>query len=382
MKTILLNGQIFDGEILHQGKALLLDDARIAGLMPLADMPADCPIVDLGGDILTPGFIDIQVNGGGGVLFNETPDVKALKKAAAAHRRFGTTSLLPTIISDDFSIMEACADAVSYSAHDPSSSVIGIHFEGPFLNPVWAGAHSSEKIKPFDREIFGILANAKLDHVVMTVAPEILPAGAIRELVAAGVRICAGHTEAAAEQIRNALFEGLTGFTHLFNAMAKMESRLPGVIGAALDDPDSWCGLITDGYHVDPVMMRIAVHAKRTGKMMLVTDAMPTVGTKETEFQLLGENISVRDGKCVTAAGILAGSNLNMAQAVRNAVQLIELPLEEALRMASLYPAEFLGMDDEIGRIKAGHQANLVTLNKDFNVTRSWLNGAHETYIN
>jgi N-acetylglucosamine-6-phosphate deacetylase len=381
VKTILSNGQIFDGDVLHHDKALLLDGKRVAGLMPLTEMPSDCSVVDLGGDILTSGFVDIQVNGGGGVLFNETPDAKALKTASAAHRRYGTTSLLPTIISDEFAVMEACADAVRNSMIDPNSSVVGIHFEGPILNPARAGAHQPEKIKPFDREILDILSRAQLDHIVLTVAPEILPVGAIRELVATGARVCAGHTEASAAQIKNALSEGLVGFTHLFNAMAKLESRVPGVVGAALDDPDSWCGIIADGFHVDPVMMRIAARAKKIGKIVLVTDAMPTVGTTETEFYLQGEKISVDGGRCVTAAGVLAGSNLNMALAVRNAVEMIELPLEEALRMASLYPAEFLEMDNEIGRIKAGHRANLVTLNNDFNVTRSWQNGQLETYI-
>jgi len=331
--------------------------------------------IDLGGGLLAPGFIDCQVNGGGGVLFNDRPDMAAIEKIIAAHRRFGTTGLLPTLISDDWDTMAAARDGVRAGLQQGLPGLLGLHFEGPYLNPAKKGAHDNALIRPVDCGISDLFSLNDLGAVVVTLAPEMVPPGTIAQLVATGVRVCAGHSAADQGQIDAAIAEGLAGFTHLFNAMPPMESRQPGIVGAALADPGTWCGIIVDGHHVHPTTLRVAVAAKATGRMMLVTDAMPSVGVDAESFRLSGQTVTVEGGRCVLADGTLAGSNLDMAGAVRNTVALLGLPLEEALRMASLYPAEFLGMDDRRGCIAPGYLADLVLLDDELNVQRTWIAG-------
>ena len=213
----------------------------------------------------------------------------------------------------------------------------------------------------------------------MTLAPEIAGNEIIAQLTRAGVRVSGGHSAAGYDETLAAIGAGLSCFTHLFNAMPAMASRQPGLLAAALEDDRTWCGLIADGHHVDPAMMRLAQRAKAAGKLMLVTDALACVGANvggpPDSFSLDGEVIELVDGVCRTADGTLAGSNLTMAQAVGNAVAMLRLPLPEALRMAALYPAQFLGLDHDRGRIAAGYRADLVLLDSDLRVRRSWIAG-------
>ena len=375
MTQLLTNARIFTGDEILQGWGLRLADGLVQELLAPGASAGDTAMTDLGGDLLAPGFIDCQVNGGGGILFTDQPDVATISAIATAHRKFGTTGLLPTLISTDWESMTAAAAAVQTARKQGLAGLLGLHFEGPYLNPERKGAHDGAQIRPLDNTALDLFASADLGSVVVTLAPEMVPPGTIRRLADAGVRICAGHSAASHDQITAALDEGLAGFPHLFNAMPAMASRQPGIVGAALADRNSYCGIIADGHHVHPTTLRVALAAKTAGRMLLVTDAMPSVGGSGDSFQLAGRTVNVSDGRCTLADGTLAGSNLDMATAVRNTVNLLEQTLEEALRMASLYPAEFLGLAHERGRIAPGYRADLVQLDDDLNVRRTWIGG-------
>ncbi|WP_426701570.1 N-acetylglucosamine-6-phosphate deacetylase [Rhodanobacter sp. Col0626] len=357
--------------------AVLLDGERIVDLLPPSDprMRAAQPH-DLRGAMLLPGFIDVQVNGGGGVLFNEAPTVEALRRIGAAHRRFGTTGFLPTLISDRVEVMREALAAVEQALAEGVPGVLGIHLEGPYLAPARKGVHDAKYFHVPDSEEMAMLCAPHRGVRLITLAPDQVPPASIGVLTAAGLVVCAGHTAADYATTRAALDAGVRGFTHLFNAMTPFGSREPGVVGAALEDATSWCGIIADGHHVHPASLRVAIAAKPRGKMLLVTDAMPPVGSDDPTYVLNGETILVKDGICQTAQGVLAGSALDMATAVRNTVQLLGLPLDEAVRMASTYPAEFLGLGASHGRIAAGYRADLVAMDAEYRVQRSWIGGA------
>jgi N-acetylglucosamine-6-phosphate deacetylase len=272
--------------------------------------------------------------------------------------------------------MEAAIAAVGQAVTGGVPGILGIHLEGPYLNPLKRGIHRQEVLREPEEDALSLLAGlGDLARTVVTLAPECVSPGFIRSLADRGIIVCAGHTAASAEAIERALREGLRGFTHLFNAMTPMTSREPGAVGVALADPESWCGLIVDGLHVHPTVLKIALAAKPRGRTMLVTDAVHAVGSDVEHFELLGEALTRRDGLVTNANGTLAGSDLTMNRAVANAVELLGLPVEEALRMASLYPAGFLGMDDWLGRIAPGYRADLVLLAEDFHVLETWIGG-------
>lgn len=358
-----------------ESHAVLIRDGRIADIVSNDAIPRDVDKRALGGALLAPGFIDLQVNGGGGVMFNDRPTVDGIRAIGTAHRRFGTTGFLPTLISDKPGTIPVAIAAVRQAMEQRVPGVLGIHIEGPFLNVARKGVHDPAVIRRAEPGDIADLKSLGVGRTLVTLAPETAPDGMIRDLVDAGIHVAAGHTAASYEQIEAAFDEGLSGFTHLFNAMTPMESRAPGVVGAALDHPASWCGLIADGIHVHPASLRVAIAAKPRGTMFLVTDAMATVGSEEKSFQLKGETISEIDGRLATADGTLAGCALDMASAVRNAVRLLHQPLEEALRMASLYPATFMNLEDRHGRIAPGYRADLVLLDDDLAVQQTWIGG-------
>lgn len=357
--------------------AVLFDGERIADLLPLSDPRVRAAQQhDLDGQLLLPGFIDVQVNGGGGVLFNDAPAVETIRRIGAAHRRFGTTGFLPTLVSDSVDVMRAALAAVEQALAEGVPGVLGIHLEGPYLAPARKGVHDPKFFHVPGNEELALLCAPHRGVRLLTLAPERVSLASIGALAAAGVIVCAGHTAADYAMTHAALAAGVRGFTHLFNAMTPFGSREPGVVGAALEDADSWCGLIVDGHHVHPASLRVAIAAKARGKMLLVTDAMPPVGSDHPDFVLNGETITAKDGICQTAQGVLAGSALDMAVAVRNAVQLLGVPLDEAARMASTYPADFLGLGASHGRIAAGYLADLVLLDDEYRVLQSWIGGA------
>lgn len=371
----LAQGRILIGTAFTEGQAVLVADGRIAGIVPVGHIPAGTPVHDLHGQMLVPGFIDIQVNGGGGVLFNDSPTVEAIAAIGAAHRPYGTTGFLPTLISDDLDIVRRGVAAVDAAIAAGVPGVLGIHIEGPFINPARKGVHDEARIRTLDEEGFAAITGLKHGKTLVTLAPECTTPAMIERLVDAGVIVAAGHTDGSWAELSAALDHGVTGFTHLYNAMSPLSAREPGAVGAALDDARAWCGLIADGRHVDPVTMRVALRCKAPEKLMLVTDAMPSVGMADKHFILQGQEIEVVDGVCVNVDGRLAGSDLDMARAVRNATEMLSIDLETAIYMASASPAAFLGLDHRTGRIAPGLAADLVLLDEAGCVTRSWIGG-------
>lgn len=375
MTSALVNGRIFTGDAWLEGHALIIDNGRIKSLLPAVEVPAGIEQFDLAGKMLLPGLFDTQVNGGGGALFNDAPTIETLRTIGEAHRRFGTTALLPTLISDDLSVVEKAIAAVAQAIDENVPGIVGIHLEGPFLNPARKGVHNSEKFRTIDEAAFNLLTSLKRGKTLVTLAPELTTPDIIRGLVDAGVTVAAGHSAADYAQTKTALAAGLNSFTHLFNAMTPFTSREPGMVGAALEHTDSYCGIIVDGYHVHPATLKVAVAAKARGKMVLVTDAMPTVGAANQEFVLNGEVIRSENGRCATATGTLAGSDLDMLSAVRNSVEMLGLELSEAVRMASLYPAAMVGLDNELGLLKPGYKASMILVDDDLKLFSSWIDG-------
>ena len=376
MSLALVNGRVLTDDGLRSGLAVMVEDAHVAAVVR-DDDPClrDAGTHDLLGHTLLPGFIDAQVNGGGGVLFNNTPTVEAIRSIGAAHRRFGTTGFLPTLISDDVEIMRTAIAAVREAIAQGVPGVLGIHLEGPYLAPARKGTHDAGKFRVPDADEIALATSLDNGVTLITLAPEQVGVDVIAAFVARGAVVAAGHTAGSYAQLRAGLDAGVRGFTHLYNAMSPLESREPGAVGAALEDRDAWCGLIVDGVHVHPASLRVALAAKPRGKAFLVTDAMPPVGADSPDYVLYGETITARDGVVRNAAGALAGSALDMATAVRNCVELLGLPLDEAVRMATTYPAEFLGLGDRFGRIAPGYRADLVALDEALQVAATWIGG-------
>jgi N-acetylglucosamine-6-phosphate deacetylase len=373
MAEVLVNGSILIGRELVTGHSVVIEDGRIESVSA-GDIPSGTDTVDLHGCTLVPGFIDTQVNGGGDRLFNDDPSVETIAAIGRVHRQFGTTGFFPTLISDDTAKIAAAMDAACTAIAADVPGVLGVHIEGPFLNPAKKGIHDPTKLRPISNSDVELLSRPTGGKTIVTLAPEAVPADAIKRLANAGVVVSAGHTRATADQIFEALRNGVRGFTHLFNAMSQLGSREPGVVGAALYDENSWCGIIVDGHHVDPRVLKIALRATALRRFMLVSDAMPSVGGSKA-FMLNGERISAAGGKCVNAQGTLAGSDLDMASAVRNSVATLGLDLARAAMMASSNPAAFLGLDHEFDRIAPGYRANLVLLDEQLQVMESWIDG-------
>ncbi len=375
MARALLGARIFTGTEFLAGHAVLIEAGRITAVLPAAELPQGAELVRLDGGLLAPGFIDLQINGGGGVQFNDAPSLESIAAIGRAQRRFGTTGFLPTLITDRPAKLTQAIAAAETGLAAGLPGLLGLHLEGPFLNPERCGIHDPAWIRaPSDADL-AELAALHAGRRLVTLAPERVPPGAIRRLTDAGVIVFAGHSDATYAEMRAAQAEGLAGCTHLFNAMRQLGSREPGVVGAALDDPAGYCGLIVDGHHVHPASLRLALAAKGPDRLCLVTDAMAIAGTDQPAFVLQGRTIYRRGGRLTDAAGTLAGADLDMASAVRNSVTLLEVPLEAALRMASASPAACLGLADRLGRLAAGYQADLVHLDDDLQVQDCWLQG-------
>jgi N-acetylglucosamine-6-phosphate deacetylase len=368
---------IFDGAELHRDAAVVIDGVTIVALMPRSELPRMRVHQLPDGAWLVPGFIDIQVNGGGDVLFNDKPTPDGIRAILQAHRNFGTTSLLPTLISDTRQKMAAAIGAVQ-AIIDREPGVLGIHLEGPFLSPQRPGVHDPAMLRRPDDVDFQLLTAPRKGAMLVTLAPEQVPAHFITKLVGAGIEVSLGHSNATYDQTRGALAEGLSGFTHLFNAMRPMTSRDPGPIAAALESYGVWYGLIADRVHVEPAVLRVALRG--AGHPILVTDAMPPVGGRRAGFTLNGNDIAVRDGRCLRQDGTLAGSVLTMIEAVRNCVDWLDTPLQRALRLASTNPADFLGIGHELGRLREKYRADMVALDPErIDVLDTWVAGQRAT---
>jgi len=352
---------------------IAIADGAVLSVTPAADTPVD-KAVDLGGGWLLPGFVDTQVNGGGGVLFNDQVDVEAIAAIGAAHARYGTTAFLPTLISDTPAQIASALAAVDAAIEQGVPGVVGIHIEGPFINEVKRGIHEAHRIRRLDDAILATLTAPHRGRVMLTLAPELCAEDDIRTLVRHGVIVSAGHSDATYDEAQRAIAAGLTGFTHLFNAMSPLHHRNPGAVGAAFDS-DSWCGLIVDNVHLHPAVVRLAVHAKGKDRIMLVTDAMPSVGTDVSEFTLQGKRIAVKDGVCIFEDGTLAGTHLDMASALRKTVEVTGLSVPDVSVMASATPATFLSLHDRIGAIAPGQRADWVWLDAELAPRATWIGG-------
>jgi N-acetylglucosamine-6-phosphate deacetylase len=375
---VLSADRVFDGETMHEGRAVVVGGGRILDLTP---DPPRAPTLRLPpGTLLAPGFIDVQVNGGGGVLLNDDSSPAAIARIAAAHRRAGgTTALLPTLISDTREAIAAAIAGVAAALAAGVPGVLGIHLEGPFLSPRRPGIHDPARLARFGPGDADLLAGLRgRGLTLVTLAPEEVPPGTVAALVARGVRVCAGHTADDGRAIRAALDEGLGGFTHLYNAMSQLGPREPGAVGLALTDERAFAGIIADGHHVGDLSLRLALRLKGPSRLMLVTDAMPPAGdpAAPATFALFGRTIH-RDGdRLASADGTLAGALLTMAGAVRHMTARGGAALPEALAMASRTPASFLGLESRKGRIAPGHDADLVALGPDLAVRGTWVAGA------
>jgi N-acetylglucosamine-6-phosphate deacetylase len=363
------------GDKLLEGQTLLASGGRIEAIGPDLAIPTGYDRVDLNGDILAPGFVDIQVNGGGGALFNDAPSVETIATIARAHAKFGTTSFLPTLISDDLDKIALAIGAVDAAIEAGVPGILGIHLEGPFLNTSRKGVHDASKFKVLDQEAIELLTCLKRGKTLITLAPETAPPGAIAELVRRGAVVFAGHTEASYEQIIAAEAEGLRGFTHIFNAMSQLVSRAPGVVGAALSSPTSFSGLIADGVHVHVANMALVARLLGPKRTVLVSDAMPTLGSDQDWLELKGEKIFACGLTCYTPDGVLAGSNLSLHDAIGVMMDQVGIGLTDALQMASHAPALALGLEAQVGRLRMGARADFVRLDGDANLVQVWQGG-------
>jgi N-acetylglucosamine-6-phosphate deacetylase len=364
--------RLFDGQHFIDDQVLTITNGAISAIdQNISDVDVEIS------DLVVPGFIDLQVNGGGGALFNDSPSVDKLEIIMSAHAKFGTTAMMPTLITDKVEVMGQAADAISEAITKKIPGIVGIHFEGPHLSLAKKGTHSADLIRPISDAEWRILSRKDMGQVIVTLAPETVSAKDVTRMVELGIKVCLGHTNADFCTAQKAVDAGATGFTHLYNAMSPLQGREPGVVGCALLNDNTQCGLIVDGHHVDYASCKLAIKTKPAGGIFLVTDAMPPVGTNMTEFPLYDRTVYVENGKLTSTTGELAGSSLDMATAVKNTHLDLNIPLGESIRMASLYPAQYLYANQKMvrGELKVGMQADMVVLKEDFTVLSTWIAG-------
>ena len=362
--------KLFDGQSYIDDQVLTISDGKI-----IAFDSNTSEVDDVLEGFVVPGFIDLQVNGGGGALFNDSPSLKNIQTIITAHSKFGTTAMLPTLITDKITVMEKAADAMAEAIAEKVPGIIGIHFEGPHLSVAKKGAHIEEHIRPISSQEWTVLERKDIGQILVTLAPETVNAEDITRMVSLGIKVCLGHTNADFKTAQKALDAGADGFTHLYNAMSPIQGRKPGVTGCAFLNDQASCGLIVDGHHVDYDSCKLALKIKPAGSIFLVTDSMPPVGTTDVEFDLVGKKVRLENGKLTSTTGELAGSVLDMATAVENTHLGLKIPLDEALRMASKYPANYINQSDVRGCLIIGSQADFVELDECFKVKSTWISG-------
>ncbi|MBI3419767.1 MAG: N-acetylglucosamine-6-phosphate deacetylase [Proteobacteria bacterium] len=364
--------------------ALLTENGRVTAVAPVSEVPSYAEKIRLPSLTLAPGLVDLQVNGGGGALFNQDTSPEGLRIIRDAHRAMGTTALLPTLISEGTEkIPEAFQAVRAWHEKEKDTGILGIHLEGPFLNPERKGVHEAEALRLDPSETLRELDFSGFGKILITLAPELVDERELKKLSSHGVILSAGHSQADQAALNKAKAAGLRGITHLFNAMGPLQAREPGLAGLALNDDDLWCSIICDGAHVWHAMIRLALKAKPEGKLFFVSDAMPPAGQKDPQpFTLYGKKITVKNGRCLTEAGGLAGSALTLFECVQKAVREVGIPLPQALAMASFYPAQFLGVEKEYGSFAPGSHADIIALDKDLNLKGVWVGGMNlETKI-
>ena len=374
MKKALTGAKLFTGENFLENKALLIEDKNIAGIVGKANIPKDFKIQKLNGGILSPGFIDLQVNGGGGKLFNNSPDKESLNTIIEAHQYFGSTSIMPTVISDSLNILQKCTETISNEINN-NHSLLGVHIEGPFFNAKYRGVHQKKYINTINASYLSLFEKLDEFPVMITLAPECISIKQLKYLKSLGFKILAGHTDASYDQLEEAIKYGLDGFTHLFNAMGQISAREPGVVGSAFDFDETSASIIVDLHHVHPSLINLSFKQKPKGKLFFVSDSMATINHGEPSFELYDEMVSESNGRIINSEGKLAGSSITQIDAIKNAYQKCNIPLESAIAMATLYPAQYLGVSHYIGQLKKGHRADLAHFDSSFKVRNVWLSG-------
>ena len=374
MKLALTGARIFDGFCIHEHAAVVIENEKIVGITPNTAIPLDCQVVHLAGGLLAPGLIDLQINGAGGVQFNNAPTTATLATMAESMLPFGVTHILPTIITDDVQVTLAAITAAS-EAEKCIPGILGIHVEGPFFSLQKKGVHRRDAIRSLEKNDWTWLENLQTLPTLLTLAPEKVALDDIERLAGMGIRLCAGHTDAGYDDVINAHNKGLSGFTHLYNAMSPITAREPGAVGAALDLKNTWAGLIADGIHVHDAAMRLAIESKGYQRIFLVSDAMATAGSSTKSFELYGETITERNGRLVNGEGKLTGSAITLLDAVRYCINKLHLPVEQALAMATRVPAQFMKVEHRIGTFTAGAQADICWFDSDFAVQQVWQAG-------
>ena len=374
MKQAITGSKLFNGIDFIEHKVLLIDDQHIAGIVNKDAIPTDFQVKKLEGGILSPGFIDLQVNGGGGKLFNNSPDKESLNTIISAHQYFGTTSIMPTVISDSLNILQKCTDTISNEINN-NHSLLGIHIEGPFFNVKYRGVHQKQYINTINASYLNLFETLDKFPVMLTLAPECISIKQLKHLKSLGFKILAGHTDANYDQLEEAVKYGLDGFTHLFNAMGQISAREPGVVGSAFDFDETSASIIVDLHHVHPSLINLSFKQKPKGKLFFVSDSMATINHGEPSFELYDEVVSESNGRIINSEGKLAGSSITQIDAIKNAYQKCSIPLESAISMATLYPAEYLGVSDYIGQLKKGYRADLAHFDSNFHVQNVWLAG-------
>lgn len=364
-KYAITSKKIFDGEQFLSNKAIIISENKIEDILDLKDI-GSIELIDYQDNIIAPAFIDLQLNGCGGVLFNDDISEQTLEVMHKTNLRFGTTSFLPTLITTSEENIKKAVEVVTKFHEKHPFNVIGIHIEGPYISKIKKGIHNPIYMKPISLEMVNFLVEAgKKVPIKITMAPEENSIDRIKQLVDGGVKVSIGHTNADYKTAKEGIRAGISFATHLFNAMSPMEGRSPNVVGAVLDSHSVHAGIIVDGYHVDYASISLVKEIKKD-KLYIVTDAVTPMGTDMEQFQFADQTIYVRDGKCENKDGTLAGANIDMMASVANAVNHANISVCEALRMASLYPAEAMGKSNIIGRIAKQYVANFVILDRDY----------------
>jgi len=377
-KSAYLGCDIFDGHTIHKGMAVLVEGEQVRDLVDEQKIPADFEAIPLPQGLLVPGFVDLQVNGGGGILLNQQPDLGAIETICQAHRAFGTTSLLPTLITDAPEVMKRAVEAGIEAAAKAVPGFLGLHLEGPHLSTAKKGAHSADLIRPMTDRDVTLLCEAKmqLPNLLVTLAPETVSDDHIAALSGAGIVVSLGHTQTTSRRAKEAFEAGARCATHLYNAMSGLTHREPGLVGAVLNTPNIFAGLIADGHHIAVDALNVALRAKHEStRFFLVTDAMSATGTDATEFELNGRRVLRRNGRLTLEDGTLAGADLDMMSAIHFLCENIEQPFQEILRMAALYPAMCLGQEGRVGVLSSGSRADMVHLDTDKSITDVWVAG-------
>ena len=375
MKKAIKGARIFCGKDFADNHALLYENEEIIEIVNESEIPQDFEIQNLNGGILSPGFIDLQVNGGGGKLFNNSPDKESLDTIISAHQYFGTTSIMPTVISDSLNVLQKCTDTISQEI-DNNKSLLGVHIEGPFFNVKYRGVHQKQYINTINATYMNLFKTLDKYPVMLTLAPECISIKQLKSLKSLGFKILAGHTDANYDQLEEAIKFGLDGFTHLYNAMGQISAREPGVVGSALDFDEAWASIIVDLRNVHPSLIKLSYKQKPEGKLFFVSDSMATINHGEPSFELYDEVVSESKGRIINSEGKLAGSSITQIDAIKNAYQNCNIPLESAISMATLYPAEYLGVSNYLGKLKKGYRADFAHFDSDFKIQNVWVAGS------